>query len=130
MRRLGRVLALAACLALTGCSAGDRVVDTWPIGDPSDCPAPSPRCEELTRVGLAGFDSRDPGHLAIVSARLHAEGGFMNPKTGGTILMKRSGGCCQVLVVELADNSTHAIGVGYPGISDVAIAVPWEIPPP
>ena len=43
--------------------------------------------------------------------------------------MIRSGGCCHVLVVELADGSTRAIGVGYPGISQEAVAIPWEMVP-
>ena len=90
---------------------------------------PAPSCQEEIRVALAGLDARDPGHAAVVSARLHREGAVFDPATGNQILMTRSGSCCQVLVVELADGTTSAIGVGYPGISQEAVAIPWEIPP-
>jgi hypothetical protein len=40
----------------------------------------------------------------------------------------RTGGPFRVLVVVLADGTTHAIGVGYPGISQTAIAIEWEVP--
>jgi hypothetical protein len=65
----------------------------------------------------------------MAAAHLHHEGEFVDPSTGDRTLSVRSGGCCQVLVIELADGSTRAIGVGYPGVSDEAVAVPWETIP-
>jgi hypothetical protein len=32
-------------------------------------------------------------------------------------------------VLELDDGTMRAIGVGYPGVSRVAIAIPWEASP-
>jgi len=108
--------------------SSNAIIDTWPIGPALDCTAEGERCNELIRVGLAGLDSRERGHAAIVSSELHREGTFVNLR-GETILMTRSGSCCSVLVVTLSDGATHAIGVGYPGVSRTAIAIPWEQQP-
>ena len=125
--RLG-IAAAAAMLLTFGCQsavepavepAGQAypVVDTWPIGDEAvDCS--EIRCDELVAAGLAGLAERDPGHAEVVEAKLHAGGSPTAPVTF-------SGVCCWVLVVDLADGSTRAIGVGYPGISDEPAAVPW-----
>lgn len=123
-------IALLMALSLGACmpASGDPIVDTWPIGPAAEC-SDAPTCDELVRVGLVGLEKRDPGHAAVVSTRLHVEGVFVDPSTGHQILMTRSGGCCRVLVVELADGSTRAIGVGYPGISREAVAIPWETVP-
>lgn len=120
------VVALVAGLVAGGCApAPDPVIDTWRVGGLLECPD-ADRCAELVRVGLQGLDERDPGHAHVVATELHIEGALMDPSTGGRILMTRSGGCCQVLLMRLADGSTRAIGVGYPGISDEAVAIPWE----
>lgn len=120
------VAALLVGLIAGACSpAADRVIDTWPIGEVIESRGDA-SCAELVTVGLAGLADRDPGHAAVVAAHLHREGSFVDP-SGKTILLKRSGGCCQVLVVELTDGSTRAIGVGYPGISNKAMAIPSEI---
>ena len=125
------ILAAAGCSVLPAVGhldlvpQEDPVVDTWPIGDPLDCVSGA-NCDVLTRVALAGLDERDPGHAAVVAARLHNEGALVDAKTGNRVLMTRSGSCCSVLVVELADGSTHAIGVGFPGISHNPMAFPWE----
>jgi hypothetical protein len=125
VRRILLVLALVTGLVAGGCApAADPVIDSWPVGEPLDCPDAG-RCAELVRVGLEGFDERDPGHAPVVATELHREGGFVDP-SGRRILTTRSGGCCQVLLMRLADGSTRAIGVGYPGVSDEAIAIPWE----
>lgn len=39
------------------------------------------------------------------------------------ILNVRSGNCCSVVRFELADGSVRAIGVGFPGVSDIPIAI-------
>ncbi len=119
------VVLLGGLVAGSCAPAADPIIDTWPVGEAVDC-AETPSCDELTRVGLAGLNERDPGHAPVVAARLHTEGAFVDPTTGDTILVVRSGGCCQVLVVRLMDGSTRAIGVGFPGISDKAVAIPWE----
>lgn len=105
-------------------SPPDPVVDTWPIGPELTCDEAN-RCAELTSVGLAGLDARDPGHPPVVSTSLHAEGALVDAQ-GRRILLTRSGGAPSVLVVVLGDGTTHAIGVGYPGISQTAIAFPWR----
>ena len=125
MRPILIIFVLAAGLVVGACApAPDPVIDTWPVGGPLDCPDAG-RCADLVRVGLQGLDQRDRGHARVIATELHWEGSFVHP-SGGRILTTRSGGCCQVLVVHLADGSTRAIGVGYPGISDEAVAIPWE----
>ena len=121
------VLVLLGALVAGSCApaAADPIIDTWPVGEAVDC-AQTPSCDELTRVGLVGLNERDPGHAPVAEARLHREGAFLDPTSGDTILVVRSGGCCQVLVVRLMDGSTRAIGVGFPGISNKAVAIPWE----
>ena len=119
-------MATSGC-ALFGVRGVDPVIDTWPIGEPIECVGV--RCEEEIRVALAGLDTRDPGHAAVVSTRLHNEGSLRDPATGNQVLMTRSGACCHVLVAQLADGTTRAIGVGYPGISPTAVAIPWEVAP-
>ena len=105
-------------------SPPDPVVDTWPIGPEVPCDEAN-HCAEMTSAGLAGFDARDPGHAPVVSASLHAEGALVDAQ-GRRILLTRSGGPFGVLVVVLGDGTTHAIGVGYPGISQTPMAFPWE----
>ena len=127
MRGSGLVLALLFSQIAAACApaAADPVIDTWPVGEAADC-AELRSCPDLIRVGLAGLDERDPGHAPVATARVHREGALVDPSTGQQILMIRSGGCCHVLVVQLTDGSTLAIGVGYPGISDEAVAIHWE----
>ena len=127
--RLVLVLALASALAVAGCGPrSDPVVDTWPVGHLILC-GDAARCAALTSVGLAGLDARNPEHAAVVSSELHDEGQVVDPSTGKIMMLIRSGACCEVLVARLADGSTRAIGVGYPGISQVPIAIPWEVTP-
>jgi hypothetical protein len=106
-------------------SPPDPVVDTWPIGPELPCDEAN-GCAELTRAGLAGFDARDPGHAPVVATSLHGEGALVDAQ-GRRVLFERSGGAFGVLVVLLGDGTTHAIGVGYPGISQTAMAFPWEV---
>ena len=123
-----RAVPFAATLVLAGCglvpTGGDPIIDTWPVGAPYHCDDVT-RCDEQIAAGLEGLAARDPGHAPVVAARLHVEGAYVDPVSGHQILMTRSGGCCRVLVVELTDGTTRAIGVGYPGISREAVAIPW-----
>jgi hypothetical protein len=126
-----RWLALAAWLSLvTGaCSAAghDKVVDSWPIGPELQCLFGANNCDELTSVGLAGLDDRDPGHAPVASTSLH-ELGTLWDRRGHHVIIIWSGGPPDVLVVALTDGTTHAIGVGYQGISQTPDAVPWMRP--
>ncbi len=128
------VLAAVLVAATAGCGLGrpapDPVIDTWPVGPALDCEDFSPPggCAELVRVGLEGFDRRDPGHAAVVSSQLHSEGAALAPN-GDRILYTRSGACCSVLVMTLDDGSIHAIGVGSPGISPNPVAIDREVTP-
>jgi hypothetical protein len=118
------VLVVAACGAVPG--EEGSVVDHWPVGPARTCSGDqAERCEALVGVGRSGLDERNPGHPAIVSLELHQEGPMVDPSTGDKMLVTRSGGCCSVLVMRLQDGSTTAIGVGYPGISQVPMAFPW-----
>lgn len=106
---------------------GDRVVDSWPIGSAQDCSADVSGCDGLVRAGLAGLDSRNPGHAEVTSWALHAEGAFSNALTDEKLLITRSGisGGSSVLVVKLADGSTRAIGVRQDW-QDGPVAVAFE----
>jgi hypothetical protein len=147
-------LALVSCLALAGCTRASNfieglmppptpspVIDTWPVGQPADCSrsAPeivsgsgqvvargAPRCPAETAAGLAGLDARNPGHAPVVSTELHQEGVLIDPATGEPIFAMYSGGQPDVLVAHLADGSTLAIGVHYPGVSLDPLAIPWN----
>jgi hypothetical protein len=66
------------------------------------------------------------GPRGVVSTSLHAEGTLVDAQ-GRRVILARSGGGIRVLVLVLADGTTHAIGVGYPGISQTAMAFPWEV---
>ena len=101
--------------------AGDPVVDTWPVGPELDCAADG-RCPALLATASIGFDLRNPGHPAVVRVVLHREGTTVNVK-GERILVTRSGSCCVVARFELADGSVAAIGVGFPGVSKIPMAV-------
>ena len=100
---------------------GDPVVDSWPVGPDLDCAADG-RCPALLATARIGFDLRNPGHPAVVRVVLHQEGTTVNAK-GEHILVTRSGACCVVARFELADGSVAAIGVGYPGVSKIPIAI-------
>jgi hypothetical protein len=117
-------LATPAPSVPTDSSPPDPVVDTWPIGPELHCEEAN-RCAELTSVGLDGLAARDPGHAPVVSTSLHTEGALVDAQ-GRRVMNMRSGGPFGVLVVVLGDGTTHAIGVGYPGISQTAMAFPWE----
>lgn len=117
--------ALVVGAVLGGCGLQpSRVVDTWPVGDPLAC-VPEDRCPELVAAGLAGLAARD-GELAVVATWLHHEAARVDPVTGDQILSTRSGSCCDVLLVRLADGSERAIGVGFPGISQEPVVFDWN----
>ena len=123
----------AAMLLLAASSIGcqrptsDPVIDGWSIGVELDC-TPDQECPLLLSTAQATLDRRDPGHPPIVAAALHAEGHVVTDD-GGIVLNTRSGACCDVAVFALADGSTAAIGVGYPGISPVPIAFDYGLAP-
>lgn len=117
----------AAWLSEQPAADGDRVVDSWPIGAVRACDSDASDCDKVVRAGLAGLDRRNPGHAEVASWELHAEGAFSNALTGEKLLITRSGisGCCSVLVVELTDGTTRAIGVRRDW-RDGPVAVPFE----
>jgi hypothetical protein len=131
--RLG--LALVVAGLLVGCTSavddpvvadasvlvGDPVLDTWPLGPELAC-TPDRHCPALMATARTGFDHRNPGHPAVVRVVLHQEGTTVNAK-GEHILVTRSGSCCVVARFELADGTVAAIGVGYPGVSKIPIAI-------
>ena len=121
-------LALLALLpgALVACHAQrDPIIDSWPVGAAYECQDESgqTQCADMVRVGLAGLDTRDPGHAPVVATQLHREVAFTDDFSGEQKRVNRSGSC-SVLVVDLADGSTRAIGVCYVGRGEVPIAVP------
>lgn len=125
--RLASSLLLVATLLACQGPTSDPVIDGWSIGVERDC-TPDRDCPLLLATAEATLDRRDPGHPAIVAAVLHAEGRVVNVESG-IILNVRSGACCDVAVFELADGSSAAIGVGYPGISRVPIAFDYGMAP-
>jgi hypothetical protein len=124
MRRWLALFALLSGLA-TACAGAvdERVVDGWPIGPALPCAA-SQRCPELAEAATNGLARRDPGHAAIVSLTLHAEGAVVDA-SGRRVLQVRSGACCDVALFKLADGNLAAIGVGYPGISETPVAIDY-----
>lgn len=120
------VLAGAACLAACVPAPPATIIDGWAVGEAKVCPAGDERCFALLPEASRGLDRRDPGHPPVVRATLHEEGAYRSP--GGSILLPiRSGDCCDVAVFELADGTTRAIGVGYPGISQVPMAIDYGL---
>lgn len=111
-------------LSLLGCSSPRppvTVVDGWPIGSPAVC-LQGARCDELLNEAIAGLARRDPGHADIVASALHEE----ELRTDGDrLLLQRTGNCCRVVRFELAHGSVRAIGVGFPGVSDMPIAIDY-----
>jgi hypothetical protein len=118
--------AVAAGFAVTACAGpgADPVIDGWPVGGvTSECT--SVGCAEMIRVGLAGVDARDPGHAEVVSSEIHSLGTCLDPVTGNQIITAYGGYSPRVLVVNEADGSTHAIGVGGAGIDPTPRVTPW-----
>jgi hypothetical protein len=123
---IGRIgLAVLFVAILTGCSSpmGDPVVDGWAIGPERSCETTA-KCPALLDTARVGLDRRDPGHPAVVSVTLHTEGATF-AANGDRILHTRSGSCCSVARFELADGSVKAIGVGYPGVSQLPMAIDY-----
>lgn len=130
------LLIVGAVLSLNPPVRSDPVVDGWSVGDVTGCPRGATTCDDVVEAGLQAFDERDPAHPAVARWEIHAEGIWRDPTTGDQILNTRSGSCCSVLVLQLVDGTTAAVGVGYPGISQVPIGAPWgphkalELPDP
>jgi hypothetical protein len=122
IRAIAGVAMFAA--GLVGCATVQpgTLVDGWSVGEQKTCAVGDERCVALLPEASRGLDRREPGHAAIIAASLHEEGGYPG-KDGQVILSIRSGGCCDVALFQLADGSVRAIGVGYPGISDVPMAI-------
>ena len=125
MSRGARWLAVGA-LALAACQStvASPVIDTWPIGEEYRCAAGDTRCQALIPTAMRGLDEREPGHPPVTGATLHREG-FQPDASGRAIIYVRSGDCCSVVVLSLATGELRAIGVGYPGVSEDAIAIHW-----
>jgi hypothetical protein len=114
----------AAAWALSACGGQGSIVDGWGIGAPYTCGAntdPDPECPCAALLPLAGhaLDRRDPGHAPVVEAQLHEEG----PDAAGSPVIRSSP--FLVAVFRLADGSTRAIGVGYPGVSTEPMALDY-----
>jgi hypothetical protein len=119
---IGLLVAAGACA-----SPETAVIDTWRVGATLDCG--DARCRTALDAGLRGLTVRDRGQAPVESASLHAQATCRDPATGQEILSTRSGGPIWVLVATLADGSTHAIGVGYPGISQDPVVFDWDSGP-
>lgn len=123
MKSLAVALIALSLLACSSPGPPDPIVDGWPIGAKTVCLREF-RCDELLNEAIAGLARRDPGHADIVAFALHDEGSLRDAD-GNTILITRSGQCCRVVRFELADGSVRAIGVGFPGVSDIPRAVDY-----
>jgi len=118
-------LALILVVLLAACDPGstppDPIVDGWPIGAEQSCSPDDARCTALMPAALSFFEQHNRQHQTVVRATLHREGSLVDAQ-GTHILMTRSGACCSVALLELADGSIRAIGVGYPGVSQTPMA--------
>jgi hypothetical protein len=99
----------------------DPIVDGWPIGAPDTC-QPGEPCVELLELAARQLGRRDPDHAAVVRVDWHRWGRIVDDD--GRVLIGRSGRW-HVARFELADGSVRAIGVGFPGISDIPVAVDY-----
>jgi len=120
----GIAAALLTALFLTACgpSGPSPVIDGWPVGHAYVCSDPA--CKPYLEIGVDGLAGRDPGHAAIVSVTLH-ELGVLIGSNGQPVLLVYSGGQPSVVLFQLADGSTRAIGVKYIGVSREASALDW-----
>jgi hypothetical protein len=94
--------------------------DGWKVDGLDTCPEPDfdPSAGQPTawdcgatlalwlKTAGDGFDRRDPGHAPVVRATLHYYGGNA----------KFLSNTCEVAVLELADGTVRAIGVGHVGV--------------
>ena len=120
MQRL--LFSVALVLVACGPFGPSPLVDGWPIGDEYACSDPA--CAPFMEIAIDGLEDRDAGHAPIARATLH-ELGVLIGDDGKPVLLVYSGGQPSVVLFELADGSTRAIGVKYIGISDEASAMPW-----
>jgi len=85
------VAALLAVVVLSQqpAAGADPIIDSWPVGPGSECQGAA--CDALVRAAVRGLDERNPGHAAVTSAEVHAEGAFSDALTGRRYLIVRSG---------------------------------------
>lgn len=119
---LRRLLAIATLVAACGPVGPSPVVDGWPIGNPFVCA--HERCAPYVEIAIDGLRARDAGHAPIIGTSLH-ELGVMIGKEGKQVLLVYSGGPPSVVLFQLADGTTRAIGVKYSGISKEASSMAW-----
>ena len=94
---------------VTGCRPS--FVDGWSVGPAVECGSDAECVARLDRA-IAEFERRDPGHPTITSVALHDQG---RQENGQTLI--GTGFWFQIALFKLADGSTHAIAVGYVGVS-------------
>jgi hypothetical protein len=120
------VAPIVAAVLVAGCApTSDPIVDGWSIGEPTECLDTAERCEAEVRAALEALDARDPGHAQVTLWQRRLEGASYDATTGDRVLQTRSGSCCTIVLIHLADGRSAAIGVAYPGISKVAVALRW-----
>jgi len=73
---------------------------------------PQRPCSALIPLAKIALDRRDPGHFPIVASELRAL-----PITRSSVFY--------AAVFRLADGSTRAIGVGYPGVSTTPMTIDY-----
>lgn len=98
-----------SALFVFGCSqsAGQPVIDGFPVGDAVACSATNQTCVDIVSMGRSVFDQRMPSHAAVTTTTVYYEGPT-NPRTGEAISRN---GEMYIVVFTLADGSRHAAGV-------------------
>jgi len=116
--RRGLPVLTIVALLVSGCGliphrTSDPMIDGVVIGPDIPCVGgeiTSLGCSRLDAAVRAELDREYPGHAAVSSVTLHKDGTTIGPN--GEVIVHTTGVPWWSFVVELADGTSHAVGVG------------------